>query len=152
MTRSQRRGPGLRLALALLAVGATLAGCDFFDDPSPDTVSFALMEGEGEYQIVLSTVFVAGLNDLGGTRVELIESDTLVVSTPYLDEVDIRGDQRFFIRVIAGGEGVDVGPVRLSVDIDDENRFDRRAEVTDEPIFFLYQFNGQIFTEDIQVF
>lgn len=135
----------------LLLLGGA-GGCDWWEDPSPDQVSFALVEGEGEYQVLLSTVFVAGFTGTGQTQVELIESDTLVVTTPFLDEVDIRGDQRFFIRVLASDTVGAVNPVRLTVDIDDENRFDRRAQVGEEPIFFLYQFNGQVFTDDIQVF
>lgn len=153
MISTIRRRLGRRSGLlGFLALTLAVGACDWFEDPSPDVVGIELVEGAGAYEVIVSTVFVAGLNELGGTRVELIESDTLVVTTPYMDDVDIRGDQRFFIRVLAAGAEADVGTVRLRVDIDDESRFDRRAEVTAEPMFFLYQFNGQIFTEDIQVF
>lgn len=154
MKRGMRTSGGRRFGRVLVLAALTVAGaaCDWWEDPSPDTASFAVMEGEGEYQVLLSTVFVVGFTDAGDTQVELIRSDTLTVTTPFLEEVDIRGDQRFFVRVLAADGSTPTTPVRLTVDLDDENRFDRRAEATEEPILFVYQLNGQVFTDDVLVF
>ncbi|MGH7501618.1 MAG: hypothetical protein ACREL7_07650 [Longimicrobiales bacterium] len=133
----------------LLALGLG-AGCDWFDDPSPEEAR-VVIDGDAGTTITLiaSSKFVAGVNELGVTRVEILESDTILTSLPFDRTFDIRGDYRFFVQ--ASRLDADVGSLRMQVFVDEDREFDEAGSLlADAPFRFVYQFN-QFLTDVIEV-
>ena len=61
--------------LSVLAVAAVLAiGCEVFQDPTPKEISFRMSGSAGDIvTVIYSKQFVAGVNELGVTRVEVCD-------------------------------------------------------------------------------
>jgi hypothetical protein len=140
------RGTILALMLAL-GVGA---GCDWFEDPSPEEAR-VVIEGDAGTTVVLivSSKFVAGVSEAGVTRVEIIESDTILTSPPFDRTFNIRGDYRFFIQ--AARLDADVGSFRMQVFVDEDREFDESGPLLQNgPFRFVFQFN-QFLTDVIDV-
>ena len=72
---------GLPLLLAAIALG----GCsEVFDDPTPENIHFEMRGEAGDrVRAIYSTQFVAGLNEFGVTRVQVVRSDTIVHEIPF---------------------------------------------------------------------
>jgi hypothetical protein len=154
----QERGRGRRsmdktmrrtVFLLLFALGLA-AGCDWFNDPSPREAR-VVIDGAAGPTIVLiaSSKFVAGVNDVGVTRVEIIQSDTIVTSLPFDRTFNIEGDYRFFIQ--AARLDADVGSFRMQVFVNEDRKFDEGGSLLeDAPYRFVFQFN-QFLTDVIDV-
>ena len=67
----------------LLLVLATSTACEIFEDRSPENL-FLKMSGDpgASVQLMISTEFIAGVNEVGMTEVKVFRSDTVVVALP----------------------------------------------------------------------
>ena len=142
----------IRRSFALGLILVVASACSWFDDPSPDSVFVNLDDGTGQYRMIVSSVFVAGTNELNQTRVELLEADTFFVAAPFSREVNIRGDQRFFVEVRSAADTTSAQAVRVTVSIDRQPRFEAFADVAERPIRFVYQFNHRPVEDIVEVF
>ena len=136
----------LLLAVALVAI----AGCEIFDDPTPRNIFFE-MSGEAGQQVrvIYSTQFVAGVNEFGITRVQVVRSDTILHEIPIERAIDISVDRRWFVQ--AESLGTDTLEVHVIVDVDDRNLVDESGGIfPNDPWHFVYSFN-QLLTRDIDV-
>lgn len=129
--------------VAVALTMAPLAGCGWFDDPTPDEARVSLEGAAGEdVQIVMSKQFLTGVTTDNVTQVELFQSDTLIRSMPFDTTINISNEQRFFVRTI------DVDTVsttaRMQVFIDGTARYDQQTLVTVEQLLFLFAFNQPV--------
>ena len=136
----------LLIAVALVAI----SGCGVFDDPTPRNIFFE-MSGEAGQQVrvIYSTQFVAGVNEFGVTRVQVVRSDTILHEVPFTRAVDISVDRRWFVQ--AESLGSDTLEVHVIVDVDDRNLVNESGGIfPGDPWHFVYAFN-QFLTRDIDV-
>lgn len=140
------RRNAVQLILALLLAG----GCDWLADPAPNEARlFVQGEAGKEVRLIISTEFVAVVNELQQTRVEIFAADTLFTTLPYERVYTIEDDQRFFAEVARADD--DVESVHMQVFVDDRPRFDEAGVLLDgSPYRFVYAFN-QAFTREILV-
>ena len=137
-----------KLLVAAALVG--ISGCEIFDDPTPRNIFFE-MRGEAGQQVrvIYSTQFVAGVNEFGITRVQVVRSDTILHEVPFTRAIDISIDRRWFVQ--AESLGSDTLEVHVIVDVDDRNLVDESGAIfPDDPWHFVYSFN-QFLTRDIDV-
>jgi hypothetical protein len=136
---------------ALLLVMLALAGCDWFDDPTPRQIGLTL-DGEagGMVELVMSTQFVAGVTEAGVTQVQLFVADTLIRALPVDTVVSIAVDRRFFAQFIP--LEADSAQVHVRVEVDARELFDDERFVRAEiPFRYVYLFNSRV-TNTIEVF
>lgn len=137
-----------RIAFAAVS-SLVLAACGF-DDRTPSDVFFVMSGSQGsQVQVVLATQFVAGITEEGVTEVQLLASDTLVRTLPVDTVVSVVIEQRFFVEVLPlDGDSLSV---RVEVDVDDRNLYDRSGLVVKaEPFRYVYLFNHP-YTEKVDV-
>jgi hypothetical protein len=135
----------------LLVVGALLVtGCDWFDDPSPEEARVVISGDAGkQVRLITSTKFVASVNDVGQTRVVIIEADTVFVTLPHDQYYSLKGDQRFFAEAARGD--ADFQSLRMEVYVDRNKKFDQGGPLlVGQPYRFVYTFN-QTVTREILV-
>lgn len=132
------------------AVAASMYGCEVFEDPTPELVSFRMNGPAGSTVMVLySKQFVAGVTETGVTQVEIFRADTVMHTLPIDTIIEVRLERRIYIQ--AEVQPSDTLDVDVRVDIDERNIFDRNGVLYPAlPWQFLYQFNTR-FTENIQV-
>ncbi len=139
--------PGLPLLLAAV----TLGGCSaILDDPTPENIHFA-MRGEAGTRVraIYSTQFVAGLNEFGVTRVQVVRADTVVHEIPFQRAMNISIDRRWFVQ--AESVDGDTLSVQVIVNVDDRGLVDEAGGIfPGEPWHFVYSFN-QLLTRDLDV-
>ena len=138
---------GLPLLLAAVAVG----GCsEVFDDPSPENIHFEMRGEAGDrVRAIYSTQFVAGLNEFGVTRVQVVRADTIVHEIPFRRTMDISIDRRWFVQA-ESLEG-DTLSVQVIVNVDDRGLLNEAGGIfPDDPWHFVYSFN-QLLTRDLDV-
>ncbi|MDE0474056.1 MAG: hypothetical protein OXI50_05825 [Gammaproteobacteria bacterium] len=136
----------LFVAVALVAI----SGCEAFEDLTPRNIFFE-MNGEAGQQVrvIYSTQFVAGVNDIGVTRVQVVRSDTILHEIPFSRAIDISVDRRWFVQ--AESLGSDTLEVHVIVDVDDRNLLNESGGIfPNDPWHFVYAFN-QLLTRDIDV-
>lgn len=131
------------LLLALLAPGCDLV----LENPEPQE---ARLEMEGEagkpIRIITSTEFVAAVNDLGQTRVQVFVADTIVTTLPYRRTYRIDDDHRYFVEAARLDD--DLASIRMEVYIDDRKQFDQGGSLTGgQPYRFVYSFNQTVTRE-----
>lgn len=134
------------LAAALFAI----SGCGVFEDLTPRNIFFE-MSGEADQQVrvIYSTQFVAGVNEFGVTRVQVVRSDTILHKVPFTRVIDISVDRRWFVQ--AESLGADTLEVHVVVDVDDRNLLNESGGIfPGDPWHFVYSFN-QVLTRDIDV-
>lgn len=138
----KRRIPLVLVALAL--------GCDLFEDPTPEEARVVVSGDPAQpVQLIISSKFVAGVNSVGVTRVEILQSDTIVTTLPFDRTFSIRGDYRFFAQTAK--INADLAQFRMQVFIDKDREFDQDgALLANSPFRFVYQFN-QFLTDAIEV-
>ena len=138
--------PLLRFGLVLV-LAATASSC-FFEDQSPDTLSFRLSGSPGSQVLAIySTRFIAGINETGGTEVRVFNSDSVIHTLPIDTTFSIAVDQQFFVQI----EPVDTVDVGARVDIDGRNVLNSEGFIfPDTPWRYVYQFN-QLLTEIVEV-
>ena len=137
---------GWLVALALVAGFA----CEIFDDPTPRNIFFE-MRGEAGQQVLViySTQFVAGVNEFGVTRVQVVRSDTILHEVPFTRVMDISVDRRWFVQ--AESPGSDTLDVHVIVDVDDRNLVNEAGGIfPNDPWHFVYAFN-EFLTRDVDV-
>lgn len=127
------------VALAFLP----LAGCGWFDDPTPQEARVSLDGVAGELvEMIISKQFITGISSEQITQVELFDADTLVRPIPFDTLISIKEEQRFFIRTIDADTLS--SQVRMQVFIDGSSRYDQQLIVTVEQMLFLFAFNQPI--------
>ena len=144
----------MRLSYSLLCVALLPAlawGCNFPDQP-PENISISI-EARGAaqpLQMVFATQFVAGVNELGVTQVQLILADTMLITPPFDTTASIAVDRRFFVEALP--EQADSAGLRVQIQIDGRDIYDEEGQVFPEiPFRFVYLFN-QPTTRLIEVF
>jgi hypothetical protein len=132
-------------------VAPLLAGaCGWFDDPAPDRAR-VVVEGEAgkEVRLIISTQFVASVNDQGQTRVVLFQADTVIVTLPFETVYTIEEDHQFFSETAR--LEADLQNVRVQIYLDHRKEFDAGGPLLpDQPYRFVYTFNRAT-TRDIVV-
>lgn len=137
---------GLLVAVALVAI----FGCEIFEDLTPRNIFFE-MNGEAGQQVrvIYSTQFVAGVNEFGITRVQVVRSDTILHEVPFTRAIDISVDRRWFVQ--AESLASDTLEVHVIVDVDDRNLVNESGGIfPGDPWHFVYAFN-EVLTRDIDV-
>lgn len=140
----------LKILIILIAVSALPLGCSIFEDPRPERVSFRMSGSPGEtVTAIYSKQFVAAVNELGITEVEVFRADTVVHVLPIDTVVDIVLEQRFFVQIET--MPTDTVSVQVAVDIDGRNVLNDSGGIfAGTPWRYLYQFN-QVFTRTYDV-
>ena len=133
-----------RLALGwLLPLFVAVAGCDWFEDPSPEIIRVTLDGSADQFVIITSTEFFAATNEAGEVGVQVFNPDTTIVSLPFEQTWDISQAQRFLLLGMPGDSSAVT--VRLRVLIDGDESFDQTVlTLIDDPVRFVYLFNQQI--------
>jgi hypothetical protein len=99
--------------------------------------------------VVYSKQFIAAVDELNVTRVEIFGADTVLHTLPFDTIIDVRLERRLFLQ--AEVMAVDTLNVDVSIDADGRTLFDRAGDLfPDLPWRFLYQFN-HAFTDAIEV-
>jgi hypothetical protein len=134
----------------LLVLGSVAAGCEVFEDQSPENVGFKLSGSTGlQVQAVYSTAFIAGVTEEGVTQVRIFEADTVMQTLPIDTVVSIVENQQFFVEILP--MPTDTLNVSVSVDIDGRNVLDNAGFIFPELAWrYVYQFN-QLLTDAIEV-
>jgi hypothetical protein len=137
-----------RLLVAVALVG--VSGCGIFEDLTPRNIFFEMRGGAGQQvRAIYSTQFVAGVNEFGITRVQVVRSDTILHEVPFTRAIDISVDRRWFVQVESLGS--DTLEVHVIVDVDDRNLVSESGGIfPNDPWHFVYSFN-QFLTRDIDV-
>ena len=156
MTRWGRRRSAAAVSspftgLSLLPAVVALGGCSaILDDPTPENIYFEMRGEAGDrVRVIYSTQFVAGLNEFGVTRVQVVRSDTIIHEIPFERAVDISIDRRWFVQ--AESLGTDTLAVQVIVDVDDRGLVNESGGIfPGEPWHFVYSFN-QLLTRDLDV-
>lgn len=135
-----RRTRFLLAAVGALAVGA----CGFFEDLTPETLFFTLSGPAGtQVEVVYSTQFNAGVNEVGVTEVQVFLSDTVVHTLPIDTVFDISVDRRWFVQVTP--LAVEQASVQARVDVDDRRLLDESGLILQaEPWRYAYLFNQTV--------
>lgn len=125
------------------ALATVMSGCEIFENQTPEFIAFR-MSGEAGDQVtvVYSKAFVAAVNELGTTQLEVFQADTVVHTLPIDTIIDVRIERQLFLRAYPLELG-DTIPVSVNVDVNDRSIFDRSGDLLpDDPWHFLYQFNA----------
>jgi hypothetical protein len=144
------RSMTMRAASLVLAALAVVSGCSLGDDLSPNRARLMIEGDAGKaVRLIISTEFVAAVNESGQTRVVIIKSDTVQVTLPYQKEYNIEEQQRFFVETARSAE--DVRSLHMQVFVDTRKQFDESGVlIAGQPYRFVYTFN-QLITRDILV-
>jgi hypothetical protein len=134
----------------LLLVGAVSAGCQVFEDQSPENLGLRLSGSNGlEVQAVYSTAFIAGVTEEGVTEVRIFSSDTVMQVLPIDTLVNIVENQQFFVEILP--MPTDTLNVSVNVDIDGRDVLTNSGLIfPDIPWRYVYQFN-QLLTARVEV-
>jgi hypothetical protein len=133
-----------------LLAASLLVGCGLVEDPSPNQARLVIHgESDKPVRVIISTQFVAQVDEIGRTRVVIFDADTVVTSLPYERVYAIEEDQRFFAE--AARLDADLQNVQMQVFVDSRIQFDEGgALLADHPYRFVYSFNLPV-TGDIIV-
>ena len=140
----------LKILLPLVAIASVFTACEAFEDLTPEFINFRMSGPAGTpVTVMYSKQFVAGVDELGVTRVEIFGADTVAHLLPIDTIIDVRFEQRIYIQ--AEPLPTDTLSVDVEVDVDGRSLFDRFGDLFPTiPWQFIYQFNTQ-FTETIEV-
>lgn len=139
-----------RTAIAFVAAALLAAGCGLLDDPTPKQARLVIQGEEGkQVRLIISTEFVAQVDEVGQTRVAIFVADTVVTNLPYEQVYRIDEDQRFFAETAR--LDADLESVHMQVFIDGDREFDQGGVLLEnQPYRFVYTFN-QAVTREIVV-
>jgi hypothetical protein len=139
-----------RTAVVLVFASLLAGGCDLVNDPTPEEARLVIQgAGDTPVRVIISTEFVAQVNQLGQTEVVIFAADTVITSLPYETVYEIREDQRFFAE--AARLDADLESMQMQVFIDGRRQFDEGGRLLeDQPYRFVYTFN-QAITREIVV-
>jgi hypothetical protein len=135
------------LATTLLTAATA---CDWFEDLRPVEARVSIDGTPGSrVQVITSSRFVAGVNEVGVTQVSVIASDTAWPALPFEAKFQITADQRFLVQLSRFQE--DVASVRMRVFVNDDRKFNEGgALLAETPYLFVYTFNQRL-TSSIDV-
>jgi len=141
----------LRRLVAVAAAVITMTGCELFEDQVPEDIFFRMSGPTGsQVMVIYSKQFVAGVNELGQTRIEVFGADTVFHTLPIDTIVDVRLERRLFLQATPVLES-DTISVNARVDVDGRNIFSERGDLFPTvPWQFFYQYNVT-FTQDVEV-
>ncbi|HUG14089.1 MAG TPA: hypothetical protein VMM78_03640, partial [Thermomicrobiales bacterium] len=133
-----------RTAIVLVSASLLAGGCDLLTDPSPDEARLVIQGEAGKpVRVIISTVFVAQVDENQRTRVVIIEADTMVTTLPYETVYAIDEDQRFFAEAARLDD--DLETVHMQVFIDRRMEFDEGGVLLEShPYRFVYTFNQPV--------
>ncbi|MDE2793936.1 MAG: hypothetical protein OXL34_03870 [Gemmatimonadota bacterium] len=140
-----------RFAGALAVAAVLLAeACEIFEDGTPTQIFFE-MEGEAglRAKVIYSRDFVAGIDEMGVTHVQVFSSDTVLHTLPFDTTMNIAAEQQWFVQAetLAG----DTLAVTVTVDVDDRNLVSRFGGIfPNEPFRYVYVYN-QVLTDNVDV-
>ena len=134
----------------MAVVLASVTACDILEDQSPDDISFRMSGSDGRVvSVIYSQDFIAGVDDLNVTQVQVFSSDTVLHVLPIDTIINITRERRFFVQVETAPMDTVVVDVRIQVD-------GRGLVNTSGGIFpgtpwrYVYEFN-QVLTDVIEV-
>jgi hypothetical protein len=138
------------IGLVVVATALVAGGCGLLEDPSPEEARLVVHGDAGKpVRLIISTKFVAAVDELGRTRVVIFEADTLVTTLPYESAYTIEEDQRFFAE--AARLDSDLESVRMEVYVDRRKQFEEGGMLlAGQPYRFVYTFNQRM-TQEIVV-
>jgi hypothetical protein len=134
--------------IGIVVLIATLAtAC--IENPTPKRAR-VVINGEAGKQVrlVISSQFVAAVNEQGRTRVVVIKADTVDTTLPFEKEINIEKDQQFLAMTFRLAN--DVSNLRMQVFIDARRMFDEGGTLSNEPFRFVYTFNRPV-TRDLEI-
>lgn len=140
----------MRTLAAMIVAAGLLAGCGWLEDPSPNEARLVIAgETDKPVRIIISTAFVAAVDENNVTRVVIFEADTVVTTLPYERTYIIEDDQRFFAETARLED--DLQMLRMEVYVDNAKKFDEDGPlIAGRPYRFVYTFN-QAITREIVV-
>lgn len=125
--------------LPVFVTVVVLGGCSIFEDPTPRQVSFQMTGQPGDsVQAIYSSDFLAGVDELGGTRVQVFGRDTVWQALPIDTVFDISASSQWFVQVASA----DTIEVSVRVEVDERTLVDSQGGIfPDDPWRYVYQFN-----------
>ena len=140
----------LKSLVAVAALFASVTACEIFENQAPEAISFRMSGSDGQVvSVIYSQEFVAGVDELNVTQVQVFVSDTVLHVLPIDTIVDIMSEQRLFIQVETAPQDTVVVDVRMEVD--GRGLLSTTGGIfPDVPWRFVYQFNQQ-FSDVIEV-
>jgi len=135
------------VVVALLAV---VVGCDSFRDPTPDNVTIRV-EGDAGTPVlaIYSKNFVAGVDELGVTQVQVFTADSVFQSLPIDTVVNISIERRMFVQVET--VSTDTLAVGVLINVDDRTVLSQSGGIfPDIPFQWIFLFNLQL-TDVVEV-
>jgi hypothetical protein len=132
-----------------LLVALAAGGCAWFEDPSPAVVSVTLDGQADSFVIITSTDFFTTTNEAGDMRVQVLSSDTAVISFPFEQSWDIEDVGRFLLLGMPADSGAVTVRLRVLLDGDEDYDASVRALI-DDPVRYIYLFN-QTVLQDIEL-
>ena len=140
-----------RITFGLVALSAVFFGaCEIFEDLTPREINVRMTGQAGQVvQVLYTKQFVAGVDEVGVTRVEIFGADSVMHTLPFDTVIDVRLEQRLYIQ--AEPVATDTVSVDVDVDVDGRTLFDRMGDLfPGVPWQVLYQFN-HVFTDNIEI-
>ena len=140
----------LKRFFSLVLLTSLIVGCEVFPDLTPKFITVRMDGPVGQaVSIVYSKEFIAGVDEMDVTRVEIFRADTVLHTLPFDTIIDIRIERQIFLQ--AEVSAVDTLNVDVAIAADGRTLFDRAGDLfPDSPWRFLYQFN-HVFTDVIEV-
>lgn len=143
----------MKIAKCLVGIVAFVSlgsACEVFEDLTPEFINLRVSGTPGTVvSVIYSKQFVAGVDEIGVTRVEIFGADTVMHVLPIDTIIDVRLERRIYIQ--AESLPTDTLAVDVRVEVDTRELFDRSGDLFPTiPWQFLYQFNAT-FTDDIEV-
>lgn len=129
-----------RTHLLVAAAAVLITACGWFEDLRPVEARVVIEGPAGaRVQLITSTRFLAGVDELGTTRVEVLVADTSEVVLPLRQAWVIRNERQFFAQAEHVEDGV---TLQMQVFINDEVKFDESGPLyAGAPFRFIYVFN-----------
>ena len=134
----------------LLLVLATSTACEIFEDRSPENL-FLKMSGDpgASVQLMMSTEFIAGVNEVGMTEVKVFRSDTVVVELPVDTVISISRYNQFLLE--ATPLSADTMNVSVRIDVDTRKQLDESGDIFRiNPWRYVYVFNQPV-TRSVEI-
>ena len=128
----------------LAAVAFAATACEIFEDGTPSQIFFQ-MEGEAglRAKVIYSRDFVAGIDEMGVTHVQVFSSDTVLHTLPIDTVMGIAAEQQWFVQ--AESRAGDTLAVTVTVDVDSRNLVSRFGGIfPNQPWRYVYVFNQQL--------
>lgn len=144
-----RMRSGMRTHALTAAAAVVITACGWFEDLRPIEARVVIDGPAGaRVQLITSTRFVAGVDEIGTTRVEVFVADTSHAVLPFRQVWVIRSERQFF----AQAEHLEDDHVlHMQVFINDQIKFDEAGPLfASAPFRFVYMFNRAL-TPTIEV-